>query len=47
MLMFQSSFELTGYITGVVNPIINDGLVFQSSFELTGYITVYRSEYQS
>ena len=35
---FQSSFELTGYITMV---LLNMKLVmrFQSSFELTGYIT--------
>ena len=36
---FQSSFELTGYITKGMNPNINPDL-FQSSFELTGYITL-------
>ena len=38
-MVFQSSFELTGYITEMVkiNPIT--GSMFQSSFELTGYIT--------
>ena len=38
-LEFQSSFELTGYITSdkrVMCRIVNK---FQSSFELTGYIT--------
>ena len=37
-IKFQSSFELTGYIT---NPEHMDMLrdAFQSSFELTGYIT--------
>ena|GEM_PF-7084031 len=39
---FQSSFELTGYIT-----YGNDNLIvllnpFQSSFELTGYITGFQ-----
>ena len=39
-LRFQSSFELTGYITMLVIDL-NDGVSegFQSSFELTGYIT--------
>ena len=38
-LKFQSSFELTGYIT-LLN-LLRQGvmLLFQSSFELTGYIT--------
>ena len=39
MKRFQSSFELTGYITEI-NP--NGAIIwigFQSSFELTGYIT--------
>ena len=41
---FQSSFELTGYIT------YNQGLsitfsLFQSSFELTGYITTTMKYY--
>ena len=38
--MFQSSFELTGYITALcfkLNGRPAEG--FQSSFELTGYIT--------
>ena len=36
---FQSSFELTGYIT--ILPMYNVimKIQFQSSFELTGYIT--------
>ena len=36
---FQSSFELTGYIT--INPMQAPSTPqkFQSSFELTGYIT--------
>ena len=40
ILQFQSSFELTGYIT--VKNNMSKYLVheFQSSFELTGYITV-------
>ena len=37
--MFQSSFELTGYITYAKAK--HDYLIlFQSSFELTGYITL-------
>ena len=39
MIEFQSSFELTGYITEEVlygTFMVN---TFQSSFELTGYIT--------
>ena len=37
--MFQSSFELTGYITEP-HALMQDALTgFQSSFELTGYIT--------
>ena len=39
-LLFQSSFELTGYITRWVgNPLYIRPMWFQSSFELTGYIT--------
>ena len=38
-IWFQSSFELTGYITLVVMPFNVDFDGFQSSFELTGYIT--------
>ena len=39
-IWFQSSFELTGYITN--QPMGGYGMApqFQSSFELTGYITV-------
>ena len=37
-ILFQSSFELTGYIT-VMILCMNLSLQFQSSFELTGYIT--------
>ena len=39
-MVFQSSFELTGYIT-ILNNIgsISWFFGFQSSFELTGYIT--------
>ena len=40
VLMFQSSFELTGYITKLKNTIRKEILLFQSSFELTGYITI-------
>ena len=37
---FQSSFELTGYITAIKDyDLVNASLWFQSSFELTGYIT--------
>ena len=38
--LFQSSFELTGYITKWT--WITEGFIiwFQSSFELTGYITL-------
>ena len=36
--MFQSSFELTGYITQISQQI-SHRYWFQSSFELTGYIT--------
>ena len=42
--MFQSSFELTGYITRLnanADPNLSDK--FQSSFELTGYITVAKT----
>ena len=39
-LLFQSSFELTGYITDVEKYEGKDVDVFQSSFELTGYITM-------
>ena len=38
-ISFQSSFELTGYITKGCVDMINAILRFQSSFELTGYIT--------
>ena len=37
--MFQSSFELTGYITGINVTKEQITALFQSSFELTGYIT--------
>ena len=37
--MFQSSFELTGYITRTCGYIGTQFWKFQSSFELTGYIT--------
>ena len=37
--MFQSSFELTGYITTQTIPFATIMDLFQSSFELTGYIT--------
>ena len=38
--MFQSSFELTGYITSSVESGLDTSIImFQSSFELTGYIT--------
>ena len=36
---FQSSFELTGYITVEMSILMVLSTVFQSSFELTGYIT--------
>ena len=37
---FQSSFELTGYITTtIVSNVMGRKFGFQSSFELTGYIT--------
>ena len=36
---FQSSFELTGYITDICFMISFHLSSFQSSFELTGYIT--------
>ena len=36
---FQSSFELTGYITIALTKIMMEIMKFQSSFELTGYIT--------
>ena len=40
--MFQSSFELTGYITSLVGSSITLAIgMFQSSFELTGYITLF------
>ena len=38
-MKFQSSFELTGYITAKEIASSNEILRFQSSFELTGYIT--------
>ena len=37
--MFQSSFELTGYITELKSRQKWFAVWFQSSFELTGYIT--------
>ena len=37
---FQSSFELTGYITTLGLKRHSFLLLFQSSFELTGYITL-------
>ena len=37
--MFQSSFELTGYITMKITSEKISYFMFQSSFELTGYIT--------
>ena len=37
---FQSSFELTGYITMKNLICIVSLFMFQSSFELTGYITL-------
>ena len=37
--VFQSSFELTGYITIRLEMRISYLILFQSSFELTGYIT--------
>ena len=39
--MFQSSFELTGYITKRLTQEQVSKIRFQSSFELTGYITVF------
>ena len=39
MFVFQSSFELTGYITFYYLSVLLWALLFQSSFELTGYIT--------
>ena len=39
LILFQSSFELTGYITVFVNALADTKILFQSSFELTGYIT--------
>ena len=39
-MMFQSSFELTGYITIHEEDAKLIKSKFQSSFELTGYITV-------
>ena len=45
--MFQSSFELTGYITGK-DLFLNEAgaFSFQSSFELTGYITPMVNTYK-
>ena len=37
---FQSSFELTCYITNHISSIAVQAGGFQSSFELTGYITL-------
>ena len=42
--MFQSSFELTGYITERFNYGRDKVWEFQSSFELTGYITRITNE---
>ena len=39
-ISFQSSFELTGYITKTLKLRKEIFMKFQSSFELTGYITV-------
>ena len=39
-IYFQSSFELTGYITSKNVNLSKKIMLFQSSFELTGYITV-------
>ena len=39
LYLFQSSFELTGYITNKSGEYATEGISFQSSFELTGYIT--------
>ena len=39
ILAFQSSFELTGYITTTSTTKRTPKEKFQSSFELTGYIT--------
>ena len=41
--MFQSSFELTGYITSSMGGVAEFLREFQSSFELTGYITILPS----
>ena len=38
--VFQSSFELTGYITKGLHKALESEEEFQSSFELTGYITL-------
>ena len=47
LIRFQSSFELTGYITVVKHSVKAIGIMaFQSSFELTGYITEsYKSKH--
>ena len=45
--VFQSSFELTGYITYYISTISSSISLFQSSFELTGYITYYISTISS
>ena len=42
IIKFQSSFELMGYITGLVIGEPNPISQFQSSFELMGYITTLR-----
>ena len=45
---FQSSFELTGYITREFDDYLTDVQKgFQSSFELTGYITVSCTDHVS
>ena len=41
-MTFQSSFELTGYITLFNSFHWSATFLFQSSFELTGYITDMR-----
>ena len=41
--MFQSSFELTSYITKEIMVWVEKKISFQSSFELTSYITKRQS----
>ena len=45
--MFQSSFELTGYITPINTKIKYSKYKFQSSFELTGYITFTATPFEA